>query len=68
MPASVQLPESTAMATKLCLRAGAEVPFNRWLARLTHTVGGFPGFLSVEMLPLRAGSSEWRVVHQFRSA
>jgi uncharacterized protein len=56
------------MATKLHLRAGAESLFNRWLARLTHVVSGFPGFLSVEMLPLCAGSSEWRVVQQFRSA
>jgi hypothetical protein len=68
MPASTSSPEAAAIATKLYVRAGAEALFIRWQARLTHVISGFPGFLSIEMLPLRAGSSEWRVVQQFRTA
>lgn len=67
MLASAPLAEAAATATKLWVRAGAEASFNRLQARLTHVVSSFPGFLSIEMLPLRTGSSEWRIVQQFRS-
>jgi antibiotic biosynthesis monooxygenase (ABM) superfamily enzyme len=61
----MQSPQS--VATKLRVVDGAHAAFSRWQARLTHAATVQPGFLSIEFIPLQAGSCEWRVVQCFRA-
>ena len=65
MDAVVQSPRS--VATTLRIADGAYAAFSRWQARLTRAVTTQPGFLSIEFIPLHAGSCEWRVVQCFRA-
>ena len=65
MSAAVQSPQS--VATKLRVIDGAQAAFSRWQARLTRAATVQPGFLSIEFIPLYAGSSEWRAVQCFRA-
>ena len=65
MDASVHSPQS--VSTRLRIVDGADAAFSRWQARLTHAVTTRPGFLSIEFIPLHAGSCEWRVVQCFRA-
>ena len=65
MDAAVQSPRS--VATTLRVVDGADAAFGRWQARLTHAATAQPGFLSIEFIPLHAGSCEWRVVQCFRA-
>lgn len=59
-------PAAAALATTLTLRPGAEAAFGRWQAQATRAATGFPGFLSIEMLPDFPGAPGWRIVQQFR--
>ena len=68
MAATDTLPRVTAIATKLFVREGCTAPFSQWQARFSRAASDFPGFLSIDLLPLTAGAAEWRVVQQFRSA
>jgi antibiotic biosynthesis monooxygenase (ABM) superfamily enzyme len=65
MPVAVQSPHS--IATKLRVIDGAHAAFSRWQARLTRAATVQPGFLSIEFIPVHAGSSEWRAVQCFRT-
>lgn len=58
--------DASGLTTTLTLRSGAEAAFNRWQAEATRIVTGFPGFLSIEMLPDFPGAAGWRVMLQFR--
>lgn len=64
MPAAMQSPRS--VATRLRVGDGADAAFSRWQARLTHAASLQRGFLSIEFIPLHAGSCEWRAVQCFR--
>jgi len=55
------------LTTTLTLAPGADAAFCAWQARVTRAATGFPGFLSIEMLPDEAGACGWRIVQQFRA-
>ena len=54
--------------TKLRFRPETQVELFTWQARLTAAVAAFPGFLSIETVPVLPAANDWRIVQRFRTA
>jgi len=57
----------SAITTKVSLSDGEGGRFAHWQAAFTRAITGFPGFLSIEIIPAFPGASDWRIVQSFRT-
>jgi antibiotic biosynthesis monooxygenase (ABM) superfamily enzyme len=61
-------PAAAAVMTKLRFRPETQAESFTWQARLTAAVAAFPGFLSIETVPVLSAANDWRIIQRFRTA
>jgi antibiotic biosynthesis monooxygenase (ABM) superfamily enzyme len=57
-----------AIVTRVLLTEAGPGGVGSWQAAMTRLISAQPGFLSVEFLPIHAGSAEWQVIERFATA
>ncbi|MBZ6077606.1 antibiotic biosynthesis monooxygenase [Microvirga sp. WGZ8] len=59
--------EITSIITKVEVISGSELRFAAWQSRFTRAISAFEGFVSIELIPVRADSAEWQIIQRFVS-